>query len=487
MKDRSVSYWFNVGDTVKVVSPDVSKGGMNLWNRIGKVVETWEKCDVDPTCCCAEQVDPNMAVRVEFIGSLTTADDDDDSSSTFNHYFAESELVKVSNDEDTLSLTEETTSLQSDEVPFDGKSCVAFKLDQLSMGRQAQRIKAFEESLLSSKEVQVVEEKASSTTTATTTATTYSYSSSSPWAPSNWILKLNFGKEESMNDFSFLPFKFMDESSTYGASGSRLVVLCPVLVTADDIVDPNHKDDIVGRGASVIRPTYSDGDFDGSSSSNNKKHYSYITLQGQQSMELSSGGWVLEFPPSSSSSGINRNKNKGMATKLRFWMDLLTDIERNDVKINGGTRLYFLANCWREEDFDIGIQKLKPIQYGADEARRIIEERLSHETGDRRLDGVDALETMQAYGDMAKLVLEKDQKVAKLQEALQMYPSSKDGDIESLPEGPWPGSDEWLTLSDEKYNPIFIVEDKGILRGREYRMVGTWTAEPIIPEDEYGD
>jgi hypothetical protein len=204
-------------------------------------------------------------------------------------------------------------------------------------------------------------------------------------------------------------------------------------------------------------------------------------------MELSSGGWVLEFPPSSSSSGINRNKNKGMATKLRFWMDLLTDIERNDVKINGGTRLYFLANCWREEDFDIGIQKLKPIQYGADEARRIIEERLSHETGDRRLDGVDALETMQAYGDMAKLVLEKDQKVAKLQEALQMYPSSKDGDIESLPEGPWPGSDEWLTLSDEKYNPIFIVEDKGILRGREYRMVGTWTAEPIIPEDEYGD
>jgi hypothetical protein len=134
---------------------------------------------------------------------------------------------------------------------------------------------------------------------------------------------------------------------------------------------------------------------------------------------------------------------------------------------------------FQEEYFDIGIQKLKP--------GRIIEERLSHENGDRRLDDIDALETIQAYGDMANLVLEKHQRVAKLQQALQMYPSSEDGGIESLPKGPWPGSDEWLTLSDEKYNPIFIVEDKGILRGREYRMVGTWTAEPIIPEDEYGD
>jgi hypothetical protein len=198
----------------------------------------------------------------------------------------------------------------------------------------------------------VEEGKASSTTTATTIAITYS--SSSPWASSKWKLKLNFGKEESTNSVSFLPFKFMDENSTYGASGLRLVGSCPVLVTAADIVDPNQKDDIVGHGASVIRPTYSDDDYDGSNNKNKKKHNSYITLLGQQSMELSSGGWVLEFPPSSSSSGINQNKNKGMATKLRFWMDLMTDIERNDVQINGGTRLYFLANCWREEDFYIG-------------------------------------------------------------------------------------------------------------------------------------
>jgi hypothetical protein len=253
------------------------------------------------------------------------------------------------------------------------------------------------------------------------------------------------------------------------------------LVTADDITDPTKKDDVVGRGASVIRPMYGDED-------DRKKYYSYITMQGQRSMELSSGGWTLEFPPSSSSSSGIDNRNKGMATKLRFWMDLITDVERNDVTIRGGTRLYFLANCWREDDLDVGVQRLRPIRYEAERARRAVEERLSHETGDRRLDGVDAIETIQAYGDMAKLVLEKDQRAARLQEALQLYPSSPgddDGGTDSLPEGPWPGSDQWLTLSDERYNPIFVVEDRGLLRGREYRMVGTWTADPVIPEGDY--
>ena len=40
------------GDKVKVVS-SVMKGGFDLNGREGVVIETWEKCDVDPTCCCA--------------------------------------------------------------------------------------------------------------------------------------------------------------------------------------------------------------------------------------------------------------------------------------------------------------------------------------------------------------------------------------------------------------------------------------------------
>ena len=93
MRDRSASYWFDVGDTVKVVA-DVWTGSkannnqQNLKGRIGSVVQTWEKCDVDPTCCCAEQVDTNMAVRVAF-------DKDSDNEEKFVYYFAEDELKKV--------------------------------------------------------------------------------------------------------------------------------------------------------------------------------------------------------------------------------------------------------------------------------------------------------------------------------------------------------------------------------------------------------
>jgi len=45
MRDASASYWFSVGDSVRVVSQTVVKAGINLHQRQGKVVETWEKCD----------------------------------------------------------------------------------------------------------------------------------------------------------------------------------------------------------------------------------------------------------------------------------------------------------------------------------------------------------------------------------------------------------------------------------------------------------
>ena len=96
MRDASASYWFHVGDSVKVVD-DVIKSGTSLLGRQGKVIETWEKCDVDPTCCCAEQVDIGMAVRVEFQGTEQDAAAPD---SSFYHYFAESELVAIPKEDD---------------------------------------------------------------------------------------------------------------------------------------------------------------------------------------------------------------------------------------------------------------------------------------------------------------------------------------------------------------------------------------------------
>lgn len=133
MRDASSAYWFSTGDSVRVVD-DVVKAGASLKARVGTVVETWEKCDVDPTCCCAEQVDTGMAVRVEFQGTET---DGSVSGTSFMHFFAEEELIKVKEDEKTAS---------KEELPFDGMSCKAFKLDHLKMGEQAKRIAAFEQS-----------------------------------------------------------------------------------------------------------------------------------------------------------------------------------------------------------------------------------------------------------------------------------------------------------------------------------------------------
>ena len=93
MKDASSSYWFTVGDNVKVTS-SVTKAGVDLKGRVGEVIETWEKCDVDPTCCCAEFVDDNFAVTVKFEGDLCETNHEglkDDAS--FTHYFNEDELV----------------------------------------------------------------------------------------------------------------------------------------------------------------------------------------------------------------------------------------------------------------------------------------------------------------------------------------------------------------------------------------------------------
>ncbi|KAL7530187.1 hypothetical protein ACHAXR_003351 [Thalassiosira sp. AJA248-18] len=139
MGDHSCATIFQKGDTVTVME-DVMKAGKNLKGLSGTVIETWEKCDVDPTCCCAEWVDEGLAVHVRF-----TVDDEEGNglfaNDTFIHYFAESELVKKKEDLDSSN-----SSSSSSDVAFDGLSCKAFKLDKLSMGEQAKRIAAFEES-----------------------------------------------------------------------------------------------------------------------------------------------------------------------------------------------------------------------------------------------------------------------------------------------------------------------------------------------------
>ena len=51
IRDHSASYWFSPGDRIEVVE-DVTKAGCNLKGMVGVVIEAWQKCEVDPTCCC---------------------------------------------------------------------------------------------------------------------------------------------------------------------------------------------------------------------------------------------------------------------------------------------------------------------------------------------------------------------------------------------------------------------------------------------------
>ena len=100
MVDKSCVTTFSLGDRVRVVN-DVYKAGINLRGYVGTVVETWEKCDVDPTCCCAEFVDDGYAVRVEFQSTLPVQGNISFTStfiqgiSDWRHYFSEEEIHRV--------------------------------------------------------------------------------------------------------------------------------------------------------------------------------------------------------------------------------------------------------------------------------------------------------------------------------------------------------------------------------------------------------
>ena len=50
-----------------LVSDNVVSGGVNLKGMQGKVVYAWEKCEVDPTCCCAELSMEDASVQVPFL------------------------------------------------------------------------------------------------------------------------------------------------------------------------------------------------------------------------------------------------------------------------------------------------------------------------------------------------------------------------------------------------------------------------------------
>ena len=93
MRDGSTSSnYFKVGEKVRVSTdvwhrpPHASKPSFSSKGREGSVVQVWEKCEVDPACCCAELAfDAPIEVRFE-------GDDYDETSSFWTAFFAVDEI-----------------------------------------------------------------------------------------------------------------------------------------------------------------------------------------------------------------------------------------------------------------------------------------------------------------------------------------------------------------------------------------------------------
>jgi hypothetical protein len=222
-----------------------------------------------------------------------------------------------------------------------------------------------------------------------------------------------------------------------------------------------------GRGASFLlsRPSSSPEEEESTTSNRN----TYITNEGQQTLDVSNGGWTMEFPTGG---------GQGRATQLKFWFTLQTDARKNDIFLEAGSVLCGQAICWREDEWEVGHNKMIPIVQLAEEAQSRLDQQLSHETGDRRLDGTDGpLETLQGYKAMAALVLDRDLKLQQKAKALKVYPPID----QDLPEGAWPGAVEWLSVSTSA-NPLYVV--RKTMLGEDYQLVGTFKATPVFSEED---
>lgn len=277
----------------------------------------------------------------------------------------------------------------------------------------------------------------------------------SPWKPASWRLVINVGRESS----STMP-------ADWGRSGARLSFPVELRIESDRLPD-EEQDPLLGRGANRLRVLQGE------------TKRTYITSQGEQQVPLkATGGWKLRLAG-----------KPGHASLLRFWLDIgptLDDnagasknvaAQKNDVTLQAQERLYFAAHCWRQSEWELGRRKLRPILEAYERAQAKLEDTVSHEAGDRRLDGTDALETLAAYKDMAGLTLDRDNKRRQFLDAQEYLPPP-----DNLQLGNWPGSTELVAIQPME---LFVQRKQGLLGTQEYHLLGSWTAKPlnVVAED----
>lgn len=258
----------------------------------------------------------------------------------------------------------------------------------------------------------------------------------SPWSCAEWRLNLEFGGTGDV---------------TTTTSVSTRVVL-PTQVLIESKTQPVLEQFMLGSGKSDLVTTLEDPTF--------------ISMSGEQTVRMGDhGGWKI----------LSRRTGKaGDAGELRIWLDILDNFSKNELEVSA-QRIYLTTNCWRKQEFDVGSKRLKPLKLDYQNYQRQIEDRLQHETGDRRLDGTNLVDTAMGTIDMGILVTKRDEARFRLMEAELKLPNS-----DNVISGTWPGSTESLFIAKGR---IEIKEPQ--LLGEIYRPIGSWTATPLEDDVEY--
>lgn len=200
------------------------------------------------------------------------------------------------------------------------------------------------------------------------------------------------------------------------------------------------------------------------------KNPTYITNEGEQTVRLrNDGGWRIS---------TRRSGSKGSAGQLFLWMDVLESATRQGVTLEANQRLYLTANCWREAELIAGLKKFDPILRDYEEAQQRMEVKLSHENGDRRLDGTDLIDTALASMDMAILVKKRDDCLRDALNAELTLPNRR----KVSRAGRWPGSDEQLTISNGLIIGQSLKRGWFGLGGTE-TVIGKWRSVPLSEDD----
>ena len=283
----------------------------------------------------------------------------------------------------------------------------------------------------------------------------------SPWSPAEWKITLNFGRESGGSGVDAVSAG----DDNWGASGARLALTVPVCIQAGntDTQQQRQQRKRQEEGRSIVEDDFLGERCDPLQVLDSA---SYITMQGTQQVDFATlGAWRL--------SGSTRRR-VGDASTLRIILGLKNTITRNDVVVSAPQKLYLTTNAWRnDEELRMGQSRMKFVQQQYQDAQSALDDQLSHETGDRRLDGTNLLDVAAATIDMASLVKQRDDRWSDVRQAQMTLPYK-----ELSPPGAWPGSDQSLVIQEG----IIAVRRKkkgGFFGTEELAVVGRWTASPM--------